>query len=65
MAQHHAQSGYVEIAAILCAGDGRVLPIDWKRIDRDDVTVRKFFGEAQECDVGAKGLSIPILGRHG
>jgi Autoinducer binding domain len=63
--KHYAQSGYVDIDPIVRAGLGGILPIDWETIDRDDVTVRKFFGEAQECDVGAHGLSIPIRGRHG
>lgn len=47
------------------SGLGGILPIDWAEIDRSDPIVRKFFGEAQELDVGANGMSIPIRGRLG
>jgi DNA-binding CsgD family transcriptional regulator len=63
--KHYAQSGYVDIDPIVRAGLGGILPIDWSEIDRSDPLIRKFFGEAQELDVGANGLSIPIRGRHG
>jgi len=63
--KHYAQSGYVDIDPIVRAGLGGILPIDWASIDRADPLIRKFFGEAQELDVGANGLSIPIRGRHG
>jgi DNA-binding CsgD family transcriptional regulator len=63
--KHYAQSGYVDIDPIVRSGLGGFLPIDWAEIDRSDPVVRKFFGEAQELDVGANGLSIPIRGRHG
>ncbi len=39
--------------------------MDWSQIDRSDPLVRKFFGEAQELDVGSNGLSLPLRGRHG
>ena len=63
--KHYAQSGYVDIDPIVRSGLGGILPIDWAEIDRGDPIVRKFFGEAQELDVGANGISIPIRGRHG
>lgn len=63
--KHYAQSGYVDIDPIVRAGLGGILPIDWALINRADPIIRKFFGEAQELDVGANGLSIPIRGRHG
>lgn len=63
--KHYAQSGYVDIDPIVRSGLGGILPIDWAEIDRGDPIVRKFFGEAQELDVGANGMSIPIRGRHG
>lgn len=63
--KHYAQSGYVDIDPIVRSGLGGILPIDWAEIDRSDPIVRKFFGEAQELDVGANGMSIPIRGRHG
>lgn len=63
--KHYAQSGYVDIDPIVRSGLGGILPIDWAEIDRGDPIVRKFFGEAQEMDVGANGLSIPIRGRLG
>jgi DNA-binding CsgD family transcriptional regulator len=63
--KHYAQSGYVDIDPIVRSGLGGILPIDWSEIDRSDPVVRKFFGEAQELDVGANGLSIPIRGRLG
>jgi len=63
--KHYAQSGYVDIDPIVRSGLGGILPIDWADIDRGDPIIRKFFGEAQELDVGANGLSIPIRGRHG
>ncbi|MCC3243766.1 autoinducer binding domain-containing protein [Methylocystis sp. WRRC1] len=63
--KHYAQSGYVDIDPIVRSGLGGILPIDWSEIDRGDPIIRKFFGEAQELDVGANGMSIPIRGRHG
>ncbi len=63
--KHYAQNGYVDIDPIVRAGLGGILPVDWGEIDRADPVVRRFFGEAQELDVGANGVSIPIRGRHG
>jgi DNA-binding CsgD family transcriptional regulator len=63
--KHYAQKGYVDIDPIVRSGLGGILPIDWTLINRDDPTLRRFFGEAQELDVGAQGMSIPIRGRHG
>lgn len=63
--KHYVQSGYVDLDPIVRAGLGGILPIDWSEIDRGDPIIRKFFGEAQELDVGANGLSIPIRGRLG
>jgi DNA-binding CsgD family transcriptional regulator len=63
--KHYAQSGYVDLDPIVRSGLGGILPIDWAEIDRGDPIIRKFFGEAQELDVGANGLSIPIRGRLG
>jgi DNA-binding CsgD family transcriptional regulator len=63
--KHYAQKGYVDIDPIVRSGLGGILPIDWATIDRDDPIIRRFFGEAQELDVGTQGLSIPIRGRHG
>jgi len=63
--KHYAQSGYVDIDPIVRSGLGGILPIDWAEIDRSDPIIRKFFGEAQELDVGVNGLSIPIRGRLG
>ena len=63
--KHYAQSGYVDLDPIVRSGLGGFLPIDWAEVDRSDPIVRKFFGEAQELDVGANGLSIPIRGRLG
>lgn len=63
--KHYAQSGYVDLDPIVRAGLGGFLPVDWRDIDRGDPVIRKFFGEAQELDVGANGVSVPIRGRHG
>jgi DNA-binding CsgD family transcriptional regulator len=63
--KHYAQRGYVDLDPIVRSGLGGILPIDWREIDRGDPIVRKFFGEAQELDVGVNGLSIPIRGRLG
>jgi DNA-binding CsgD family transcriptional regulator len=63
--KHYAQSGYVDLDPIVRSGLGGILPIDWSDIDRSDPIIRKFFGEAQELDVGANGLSIPMRGRTG
>lgn len=63
--KHYAQSGYVDLDPIVRTGLGGILPIDWGSIDRSDPIIRKFFGEAQELDVGANGVSVPIRGRNG
>lgn len=63
--KHYAQRGYVDLDPIVRSGLGGILPVDWAEIDRSDPIIRKFFGEAQELDVGANGLSIPVRGRLG
>lgn len=63
--KHYAQSGYVDLDPIVRTGLAGILPVDWGEIDRQDPIIRKFFGEAQELDVGAHGLSMPIRGRNG
>lgn len=63
--KHYAQSGYVDLDPIVRSGLGGILPVDWADIDRGDPIIRKFFGEAQELDVGANGLTIPMRGRLG
>jgi len=62
--KHYAQKSYIDIDPIVRAGFGGILPVDWSEIDRSDPIVRKFFGEAQELDVGAQGLSLPMRGRY-
>ena len=61
--KHYAQSSFIDIDPIVRAGFGGILPVDWSEIDRSDPVVRKFFGEAQELDVGSQGLSLPMRGR--
>lgn len=63
--KHYAQSSFIDIDPIVRAGFGGILPVDWSEIDRSDPVVRKFFGEAQELDVGSQGLSLPMRGRFG
>lgn len=63
--KHYAQKAYIDFDPIMRLGFGGILPVDWSQIDRTDPIVRKFFGEAQEFDVGANGLSVPLRGRHG
>jgi DNA-binding CsgD family transcriptional regulator len=63
--KHYAQKGYVDIDPIVRSGFGGILPTDWEMINREDPIIRRFFGEAQELDVGVHGMSIPIRGRHG
>lgn len=63
--KRYAQNGYVDLGPILRTGLSGILPIDWASIDWSDPIVRKFLGEAQELDVGANGISVPIRGRHG
>ena len=63
--KHYAQSSFIDIDPIVRAGFGGILPVDWAEIDRSEPFVRKFFGEAQELDVGSQGLSLPMRGRLG
>ena len=63
--RHYAQKGYVDLDPLMRTGVGGILPIDWNQIDRSAPAVVRFFGEAQEMNVGSQGLSIPIRGRHG
>lgn len=62
--KRYAQKNYADVDPILKAGLSGILPIDWDDIDRSDPVIRQFFGEAQELDVGSRGLSIPIRGRN-
>ena len=63
--KHYAQKGYVDIDPIVRSGLGGILPIDWATINREDPIIRRFFGEAQELDVGSQGMSISIRGKDG
>jgi DNA-binding CsgD family transcriptional regulator len=62
--KHYAQKGYVDVDPVVRMGLGGVLPIDWSDIDRSAPAVSRFFGEAQELDVGRQGISVPIRGRN-
>lgn len=63
--RHYAQRDYVDIDPVVRAGVGGILPVDWASLDRKHPTVRKFFGEAQEFNVGPQGISVPVRGQHG
>ena len=63
--KHYLQSGYVNLDPIVQAGMGGILPVDWDTIDRSNPLIVRFFGEAQEFKIAAKGLSFPVRGRHG
>jgi DNA-binding CsgD family transcriptional regulator len=63
--KHYLQEGYVNLDPIVQAGMGGILPVDWDSIDRSDPLILRFFGEAQEFKISAKGLSFPVRGRHG
>ncbi len=62
--RHYAQRGYVDVDPVIRMGLGGVLPIDWSEFDRHSPAVARFFGEAQELDVGRQGISVPIRGRN-
>jgi DNA-binding CsgD family transcriptional regulator len=61
--KHYLQQGYVDVDPAVRAGMGGILPVDWGGLDRQDPLIRKFFGEAQEFNVGRQGLSFPIRGK--
>jgi DNA-binding CsgD family transcriptional regulator len=62
--RHYQQQNFIDIDPVIRAGLGGLLPIDWADIDRSHRMVQRFFGEAQEFDIGSQGLSFPIRGRH-
>lgn len=63
--RHYEQRDYVNIDPVVRFGLAGVLPIDWGELDRRRPAIRRMFGEAQEFDIGAQGISFPIRGRHG
>jgi DNA-binding CsgD family transcriptional regulator len=63
--KHYIHQDYVNLDPIVKAGMGGILPIDWSAIDHSNPATTRFFGEAQGFNIGPKGLSIPIRGRHG
>jgi DNA-binding CsgD family transcriptional regulator len=63
--RHYLQQGYVNLDPVVQAGLNGILPFDWASFDYNDPTIIRFFGEAKEFDIGSRGLSIPIRGRHG
>lgn len=62
--KRYAQKNYADVDPIIRAGLSGILPIDWDDIDQSDPVLRQFFGEAQELNVGSRGLSIPMRGRN-
>lgn len=56
---------YMNIDPVVRDCLGRVIPIDWADVNREDPVVKKFFGEAMEFNVGPNGLAVPIRGRYG
>lgn len=63
--EHYKEQRYVEIDPVIQTGFRRLLPVDWRRLDKSDTRVRSLFGEASEFGLGNRGLSVPIHGRHG
>lgn len=61
----YAQAGRVDIAPVLRAGLGGIMPVDWRVLDRDDPIIRKLLGEALDLELGGDGVSIPLRGRKG
>jgi DNA-binding CsgD family transcriptional regulator len=63
--KHYLDRDYINLDPVVQSGMGGILPVDWGSIDRSSPVITRFFHEAQEFNIGPKGISIPIRGRHG
>lgn len=63
--RHYQDQDFFSIDPVLKAGAQSLLPVDWDVLDRRAPKVQQMFGEAQDFDVGHKGLTFPIRGVNG
>lgn len=55
---------YWRIDPIMQAGFMRVIPFDWREIDRTDPKIDAFFQDAARHNVGVNGYCIPLTNKH-
>ena len=63
--ERYRAHGYLKIDPAIQIGLRRLLPIDWGEFASEDLTLRKFFGEASEFGLGRRGISFPVHGHRG
>ncbi|QBY00503.1 LuxR family transcriptional regulator [Rhodophyticola sp. CCM32] len=63
--ERYVAMGYEASDPVVSNSFRGLLPFDWSSVPSSDKHARKFFGEAAEFGVSAKGLSIPIRAPDG
>lgn len=62
---HYRRKNYLDVDPVVKSVPTSILPVDWSQFDRRDKSVKRFFMEAHDAEVGDYGLSIPVRGRNG
>lgn len=62
---HYKIQNYLDIDPVIRDGFSSILPIVWSAFDARSAKLKRFFGEAAECGIGHRGMTIPVRGRTG
>ncbi|MEM6618697.1 MAG: autoinducer binding domain-containing protein [Pseudomonadota bacterium] len=63
--EHYLKETLYTIDPVVLSAFTRFQPYNWKSLDWDKKSARKFFSEAVDGGVGNQGVSVPIRGPHG
>lgn len=63
--KRYLQMGYADVDPVLREGFLRTLPFDWSELTIQNAPEASFLADALAHGVGPRGLSIPVLSKHG
>ncbi|ANL31954.1 LuxR family transcriptional regulator protein (plasmid) [Rhizobium phaseoli] len=63
--RRYIENDYFKIDPVVIYGRRGFLPVDWSEVDRETMSAKRFFSEADEFGVGRQGLTMPIRGPGG
>jgi hypothetical protein len=63
--RRYTERDYFQIDPVVRFGRKGFLPLDWSEVDHETQEARRFFREADEYEVGRRGVTLPIRGPSG
>lgn len=63
--KRYLQMGYIDIDPVVREGFLRTLPFDWSELKMHSAAELLFMADALAHGVGPRGLSIPVISKHG